>query len=309
MAVLSLQNIAVRSIFENYAVLQIVIVRSVVAIPCTLLFFRYEGHWGVPRTTRFALHFWRGFLLFVAYTTYFMGLVAIPLADASAIRYAAPIFVTFFSVIILGETVGLRRWLGVFIGFIGVLLIVRPGATTFNIGAIFVLITALTYALSAILTRRLKTTDSSATMSYYSTLVYLLAALILSPIVAYIGSTGQTHPSLIFLLRPWAMPTGTDWAIMLALGLIWTTGMYFVAQAYSLTLASVAAPFEYTALPINVMWGFLLWHEIPTLTTWLGAILTIASSLYILYRDVRQKAVALAPNDSISEPEVGVGTE
>jgi drug/metabolite transporter (DMT)-like permease len=297
MAVLSLQNIAVRSIYEDYAVLQIVVVRSLVAIPCTLLFFWFEGQRGLPHTTRFTLHFWRGFLLFVAYTTYFMGLVAIPLADASAIRYAAPLFLTFFSVVILGETVGPRRWLGVIIGFAGVLLIVRPGASTFNIGALFVLITALTYALSAIITRRLKTTDSSATMSYYSTLVYLISALILSPILAYIGSTGQTHPSLIFLLRPWGMPTLLDWSIILALGLIWATGMYFVAQAYSLALASVAAPFEYTALPINILWGFLLWHEIPVLTTWLGAILTITSSLYILYRDISHKSAALAATD------------
>jgi uncharacterized membrane protein len=69
------------------------------------------------------------------------------------------------------------------------------------------------------------------------------------------------------------------------LGLIWAIGMYCVAQAYRLTQASVAAPFEYTALPINVMWGYLLWQEIPTLTTWLGAILTIACGLYIFYRD------------------------
>jgi drug/metabolite transporter (DMT)-like permease len=94
------------------------------------------------------------------------------------------------------------------------------------------------------------------------------------------------------------MPTLLDWSIILALGLIWATGMYFVAQAYSLALASVAAPFEYTALPINILWGFLLWHEIPVLTTWLGAILTIGSSLYILYRDVSHKrSAALAATD------------
>ncbi len=297
MFVISLQNIAIRFIYENYAVLEIVIIRSLIALPCTLLFFRYEGHKGLPHTSRPLLHVWRGLLLFIAYTTYFMGLVAIPLADASAIRYSSPLFVTLFSVVILGEVVGLRRWLGLVVGFAGVLLIVRPGSAYFNIGTIFVLITTITYALSAIITRWLKTTDSSASMAYYSTLVYLVSALILGPLVAYIGASGQTHPSLVFLLRAWAMPTVAAFGVMAALGLIWSTGMYFVAQAYSLAQASVAAPFEYTALPINVLWGFLLWQEIPTLATWLGAILTIASGLYILYRDILHKSAALAATD------------
>jgi len=291
MFVFSLQNIAIRFIYENYAVLEIVIIRSLIALPCTLLFFRYEGNRKLPHTTRPFLHIGRGLLLFIAYTTYFMGLVAIPLADAAAIRYSSPLFLTFFSVSILGEMVGPRRWLGLVVGFAGVLLIVRPGSVYFNIGTVFVLMTTITSALSAIITRRLKTTDSSASMAYYSTLVYLVSALILGPLMAFIGTSTQTHPSLVFLLRAWAIPTIADFGVIAALGVIWATGTYFIAQAYSLAQASIAAPFEYTALPINVLWGFLLWQEIPTRTTWLGAILTIASGLYILYRDILYKSV------------------
>jgi len=278
--------------------LEIVIIRSLIALPCTLLFLRFEGNKTLPHTTRPLLQIWRGLLLFIAYTTYFMGLVAIPLADASAIRYSSPLFLTFFSVVILGEMVGLRRWLGLAVGFVGVLLVVRPGSAYFNIGAIFVLVTTISYALSAIITRRLKTTDSSASMAYYSTLVYLVAALILGPLMAFIGGVStQTQPSLVFLLRAWAMPTLADFGVITALGLIWATGTYLVAQAYSLAQASIAAPFEYTALPINVLWGFLLWHEIPTITTWLGAILTIASGMYILYRDILSKSTVLVTTD------------
>ena len=289
MLVLSLQNIAIKSISDSYAVLEIVIVRSVVAIPCALLFYRFEGKRGLPRTTSYKLQFWRGFLLFAAYTTYFMGLAALPLADTAAIRFSSPLFLTFFSVVLLGESVGPRRWGALVVGFAGVLLIVRPGSAQFNIGTIFVLITTVLYALSAIITRRLKETDSSASMAYFSTLVYLGSALILAPLAASIGTALGTsvdaHPSMAFLLRAWVMPTMIDLSIMIALGFIWSIGMYCVAQAYSLALASVAAPFEYTTLPINVMWGYLLWQEIPTLATWLGAFLTIASGIYILYRE------------------------
>jgi drug/metabolite transporter (DMT)-like permease len=190
----------------------------------------------------------------------------------------------------LGETVGLRRWLAVIAGFVGVLFIVRPGASNFNIGSVFVLVTAMTYALSSILTRRLKHEDSSATMSWFGTWVYLGSALIISPLAASVGESANMHPSFAFFVRSWAMPTPWDLAIISALGLIWSVGMYCVAKGYSLALASVAAPFEYTALPINVMWGYVIWHEVPTPMTWLGAALTIASGLYIFYREQLRKA-------------------
>jgi len=289
MFIFSLQNIAIKSIADSYAVLEIVIIRSIIAIPCTLLFYRYEGGKGLPKTAQLPLECLRGFLLFVSYNAYFMGLAALPLADAAAIRFSSPLFLTFFSVIMLGELVGPRRWIALLIGFTGVLFIVQPGSANFNIGTLFILAATILYTLSAIITRRLKTTDSSATISYYGTLVYLVAAIILGPLVMSIGEIPNAHPSLAFLLRTWAMPTPIDLSIMIALGFIWATGMYCVARAYSLALASVAAPFEYTTLPINVMWGYLLWQEIPTWNTWLGAFLTIATGIYILYREQVKK--------------------
>ncbi len=291
MLVLSLQNIAVKSIGDGYAVLQIVVVRSLVAIPCTYLIYRYyEGNRGFPRTQQPWLEFWRGFLLFVAYTTYFMGLAALPLAEVAAIRFSAPLFLTLLSVVLLGEVVGLRRWSALAVGFVGVLFMVQPGSASFSLGKLFVLVTAVTYALSSILTRRLRTTDSGATMSFYSTLVYLGSALILSPIFVSIGESATTDLSIAFLVRAWAMPTLADLWVMIALGLIWSVGMFCVAKAYSLALASVAAPFEYATLPINVMWGYLIWQELPTRSVWIGAALTICSGLYILYREKMQQA-------------------
>lgn len=286
MLVLSLQNIAVKSIGDGYAVLQIVVIRSLIAIPCTYLLYRYyEGNRGFPQTQQPLLEFFRGFLLFVAYTTYFMGVAALPLADVAAIRFSAPLFLTLLSVLLLGEVVGIHRWGALAVGFMGVLFMVQPGSASFNLGKLFVIITAITYALSSILTRRLRTTDSSATMAFYGTLVYLGSALILSPIFVSIGESATTDPSIAFLVRSWAMPTAADLLVMFALGLIWSVGMFCVAKAYSLAMASVAAPFEYLTLPINVAWGYLIWHEIPTTSVWIGAGLTICSGLYILYRE------------------------
>ncbi|HEY0605205.1 MAG TPA: DMT family transporter [Herpetosiphonaceae bacterium] len=293
MLIFSLQDIAVKWIGGDYPVLEIVTFRSVIAIPLTLLLFRYEGGQGLPTTQQPMLEYIRGGCYFLSYTTYFMGLAALPLAEIAGIKFSGPLMITCLSVVMLGETVGPRRWLALLVGFIGVLLIVRPGAT-FNIGSIFILISVLFYALAAILTRKLQTTDSSATMAYYSSLVYLLATCILAPLLILVGDVPNAHPSVAFLFRAWVMPSLLDWLIMSGLGLIWAGGMYFIARAYSVALASVVAPFEYVALPINAIWGFILWQEIPTLATWAGAGLSLLSGLYILYREQKERPVQVA---------------
>jgi drug/metabolite transporter (DMT)-like permease len=292
--IFSLQNIAVKWIGGDYSVLEIVAFRSLIALPCTLLFYRYEGQRGLPSTQRHKLEYVRGFFLFLSYTTHFMGLAALPLADVESIRFSAPLMITFLSVVMLGEKVGPRRWLALIVGFMGVLFIVRPGSVTFNIGSIFILISVLFYALSVMITRQLQTTDSSATMAYYSSLVYLVAAFILAPLAIVVGEIPDAHPSIAFLFRAWAIPTLLDWIIMSGLGLVWAGGMYFMARAYSSALASVAAPFEYLSLPINVMWGFVFWQEIPTWMTVAGAFLALSSGMYVLYRERRERPVKVA---------------
>ena len=303
MVIFSLQDIAVKWIGGNYPVLEIVVFRSLVALPCTFFFLRYEGIRGLPTTRRSGLEYLRGFFLFLSFTTYMMGLAALPLADIAAIRNSGPLMITLLSVIWLGEKVDLRRWIALFIGFLGVLFIVKPGSTTFNLGSVFALAATIFYALNVMLTRKLQTTDSSATMAYYSSLVYLVLSFILAPLASLVGDVPGAHPSIAFLFHHWSMPTLLDLVIMFGLGLVWAGGMYFVARAYSLAPASVVAPFEYAPLLINIMWGFFLWREIPTLTTLAGASLTVLSGIYILYRERVTHKVVLA---RLEEPIVDI---
>jgi drug/metabolite transporter (DMT)-like permease len=285
MLIFSLQDIAIKWIGGEYPVIEIVIIRSLVALPCTLFLLRYEGQRGQPQTKQPLRQYMRGFWLFLSYTTYVMGLAALPLADIAAIRNSAPLIITLLSVVLLGERVGPRRWIVLLAGFLGVLLIVQPGSASFNFGSLFALLATLFYAFGVMLTRRLQTTDSSATMAYYSSLVYLVASFTIAPIALLIGEQPDAHPSIVFLLRPWVIPTLLDGAIMASLGLVWAGGMYSVARAYSMAEASAMAPFEYTPLLINLIWGLLLWHEVPTMLTIVGALLTMLSGMYILYRE------------------------
>src|SRR5215216_2796284 len=289
MLILSLQNIAVKWIGGNYSVLEIVTIRSVTALPFALLFYRVEGRRGLPTTQQYKLEYWRGVFLFLSYTTYMMGLAALTLADIESIRFSGPLMITILSVLMLGEQVGPRQWVALIGGFMGVLLIVKPGSATFNAGSLFILVSVVFYALNVMATRKLRTTDSSATMAYYSSLVYLVAACVLSPLAIVVGERPNAHPSIAFLFHAWTMPTLLDWVIIAGLGLVWAGGMYFIARAYSAAPASVVAPFEYSSLPINVMWGLLIWHELPTWTTLAGALLTLSSGMYVLFQEQKQR--------------------
>jgi drug/metabolite transporter (DMT)-like permease len=303
MFIFSFQDLAVKWIGGDYPVLEIVTFRSLIAVPLTVLLFRFEGRRGLPTTQRHTLEYIRGVFYFLSYTTHFMGLAALPLAQIAAIKFSGPLMITFLSVVWLKETVGPRRWLALIVGFLGVLLIVRPGSATFNMGSIFIVISVLFYALAAMLTRKLQTTDSSATMAYYSSLVYLMATCILTPISLVVGEFPDAHPSIVFLFRTWTMPTLLDWMIMSALGLIWAGGMYCISRAYSLALASIVAPFEYMALPIHTMWGFVIWREVPTLLTLAGASLTLLSGMYILHRERMERTVKITYRNKSAEGE------
>lgn len=299
MLIISLQAVAVKWIGGSYPVLEMVVLRNLVALPFTLLFFRSEGGRGLPTTKQFRFQFIRGLFLFLSYTTFMMGLAALPLAEVESIRFSGPMMITLLSVIMLGEKVEPRRWLALVVGFLGVMLIVRPGSASFNLGSIFILVSVLFYALTVMSTRKLQTTDSSATMAFFSSLVYLAAALLLVPLTLLVGELPNAHPGIAFLFRNWTMPTLVDGIIMGGLGLVWAGWTFCMARAYSLAQASVAAPFEYLSLPINVMWGFLFWREIPTLLTWAGAALTLLSGMLILFMDrkPRQKLVELKEPD------------
>ncbi len=282
LCIFSLQDIAVKLVGGSYAILEIVTVRSLVALPLTLWLFRMEGGRGVPRSQQPRLEYLRGLCYFLSYTTHFMGLAALPLAEIAAIRFSGPLMITLFSVLFLAEQVSGRRWLALLIGFGGTLLVVRPGFDSFNLGALFIVLSVLCYAGAILLTRPLQRTDSSATMAYYSSVVYLVATAILAPLVVFVGDVPDAHPSIAFLLHAWRMPSLGDALIFGGLGFTWAAGMFVVARAYSSAPASVVAPFEYLALPISVFWGFVLWHEWPSMSTWAGAALTIVCGLAIV---------------------------
>lgn len=285
--IISLQNVAIKWISGDFPALEIVLFRSLVALPFTLVFFRLERKKGLPRTQRLHLELLRGVFLFLSYTTHMMGLASLQLDQVEAIRFSSPLMITILAITLLGEKLDLRRWIALIIGFCGVLLIINPGTAAFNLGSVFVLISVFFYALTVILTRKLQNTDSSATMAYYSAIVYLVFTLALAPLAASVGIGLHAHPSIAFLLDPWGVPGLLDLMVMAGLGMVWAGWMYYMSRAYSEAPATVIAPFEYASLPINILWGWVIFNDTPTWMTIIGAVIALGSGMFILDKNKR----------------------
>jgi S-adenosylmethionine uptake transporter len=286
----SVQDLLVKAISGSYAVHQIVFVRSLVAIVLLLLIVRLEGGLALLQTRRPVLHLVRASAMFVAYTCFYLGLAALSLADTVALFFVAPLFVTALSVPLLGEKVGSRRWIAVSVGFLGVVVMMRPGASALEPASIFPVLAALFYALSAVLTRRLGGTESGSSMAFYATGFYMAASAVVGLTIGTGALSGGEpvagmHTSWEFLLRSWVLPPWSDLGLMALCGLIAGLGFYFLAQAYRMTNVSTVATFEYIAVPLSVVWGYLFWRELPGPHSILGMLLIVGSGLYVAKRE------------------------
>jgi drug/metabolite transporter (DMT)-like permease len=280
--VFSTQDAIIKSISGEYAVTQAIVIRGVVALPILAAMVHYES--GLRSLV--SANFWglmaRGLILLVSYTTYYMAFPALPLAEAIALFFVSPIFVTLLAGPLLGERVGFRSWLAVAIGFAGVMFIVQPGAAFFEPAALLSLFSAAAYALAMILARKLGVSEPATAMAFYQNGVYLLGALAIAGICAGLGLTKLGHPSLDFLVRPWVTPSLKDFLLMGACGVIAAVAMSLLTQAYRLAEANLVTVFEFTGMIWAPLWGYLFFAEIPRWTTLAGMLLIVAAGLYSL---------------------------
>jgi S-adenosylmethionine uptake transporter len=281
----SLQDIAIKWISEGYPVHEIVFVRSLVAILPILLIAHLEGGLAALRTRRPWLQLLRACAAFMAYTFYYLALAALPLADTIALFFAAPLFVTALSVLLLGERAGLRRWLAVSTGFLGVVIMLRPGASVIDPAASLSVLAALSYSIAVITTRRLGRTDSGSSMVFYMTILYLAVTSVLGLAIGNGAFATGKHASLQFLLRAWVFPLWPDLGLMALCGLTASLGFYFTSQAYRMVQASIVAPFEYIAVPLGIVWGYVFWGDLPDAYVFMGMVLVVGSGLFLLRRE------------------------
>ncbi len=285
MVMLSFQDSLIKKMSGDYPLHEIILGRALVAVLLTAWFAHLEGGLTLLRTRRLPLHLARGALLVIANVCYFLALAALPLAEAAAIFFIAPLFITMLSVPFLGERVGPWRWAAVFTGLAGVVVMLRPGDGLLEIAALLPIGAALAYAMMQILTRRLGVTDRASTLAFYIQLCFIVVSAAFGLIAGDGRFAGSGHPSVEFLLRAWTWPSGIDALLILTCGLLIGTAAYLLSQAYRIAEANLLAPFEYTALPLAVLWGVLWWGEWPDATAWLGIALIVGSGLMVFYRE------------------------
>lgn len=255
---------------EGYAVSQIVLVRNAIGALAVFAYVVFSGA-GLAslKPRRPGLLVVRSLLNIAAAFLFFTGLRYLPLADAFAVVFAAPLFITALSVPVLGEHVGLRRWAAVIVGFLGVLVVVQPGTASFRIEALLPLSAALAYALSMLVGRKLTRDLSTAAIMFWPSVGAVLVTLFMMP-------------------AQWQTPGLPDSGVFLLMGTIGTLGMSLITQGYRHAPAAVIAPFDYTVLFWGVIFGWAIWGDIPASNVWAGAAILVASGLYILHRETRK---------------------
>ena len=209
----------------------------------------------------------------------FSALALMPMADVYAILFSAPLFITALSVPVLKEQVGVRRWAAVLVGFAGVLIMLKPGASVLSIGALGALVGAMGYACSVLLARRIGPRAGPGVIAFYS------------------NAVGMT------LMGAWTafdfvVPTGADLALFAAVGLLGGTGLICIITAFTSMPAAVIAPFQYSQMLWGVLLGFLIWRDVPEPHIVLGCAVVIASGLYILHRERARGAPTLRKKGS-----------
>lgn len=270
---MSVMDASAKWLGAGYPLAELVFFRNFFALaPILWIVWRAGGRATLRPVWRLG-HVMRAACGLTAIFCFFAGLRYLPLAEAVSIAFAAPLLVTALSVPILGEHVGVRRWGAVIVGFLGVLIMTRPGAAAFRFEALLILAAAFAYALVMLLTRRLARSDTTPAIMFYSTVISLAVSGLLLPF-------------------GWRTPVGMDLAVFVLMGGVGGAGMFFMTQAYRHAPAAVVAPFDYTALIWGTLIGWLVWRELPDPTVWLGVLVVIASGLYIFHRETRLRRAA-----------------
>ena len=225
------------------------------------------------RTSNIKLHALRGVLNVAAMLSFFYGLSITPLAQVTALGFSAPLFASVLAVLFLGEVIRIRRWTAIILGFVGTLVILRPGVIDVGLGPILIVVSSAIWAVALMVIKVLTRTDSSVTITLY-------ASIFLSPLV------------LVAAFPFWQMPTWEQLMVLFVLAAFGTAAQTLMNQSLKLADTSVVMPMDFTRLVWAAMLGFFIFGEVPDIFTWIGGVMIFASTTYIALREAKLKREA-----------------
>ena len=272
----SIMDICVKWL-DYYPVGQVLFLRFFIGFIPIFFIIPKDKLFNFYKTSRPGLHAFRAFTGAAAIIALFVGLRELPLADVVSLTFGGPIFVTVASIFFLSEKVGIKRWSAVFLGFIGMLLIVQPAFVDLNFYYITPIIFCIFFACVAISVRSLSKTEPNYRIAFYFTFLCSLLGI-----------------ATIFK-GDWVLPNRIDLGIFIIMGLCGSVANLLLTQSYRLAEASLVTPIKYLSLVFAIVFGFLIWSEIPKLLTLFGALLVITSSLIIFMRENKLKKQIINP--------------
>ena len=264
---------------DNYPLGQVIFFRGFFGLVLYYFVIPKERLKDFYLTKRPMLHFSRCFFGLMALLSIFTALRNLPLATVVSISFAAPIFTTIFSIFFLSEKVGYFRWLAVFVGFVGIIIISEPGLSSLNVYYIFPVIFVLGMSYVAISIRQLSSTEPVWLISLYFSAAITLAGLFTIP-------------------YGWLMPNLIDLILLSLIGIFGGVANLWLSQSYKFSEVSLVTPLKYLALVFAIIFGYFIWDEIPTIKTLVGATLVITSSVIIFRREILlKKQISTARHD------------
>lgn len=263
----SLMDGGLKHLAGHHPPMQVAAIRGLSSLPLVLLWVLATGAGAGLLRIRWPLHLLRGALSILMLSAFAYALQVMPLAGAYSLFFVAPLIITALSVPLLGETVGPRRWTAIFVGLLGVLVVLRPtGEGVVTWAGLAVLVSAAAYALSAITVRVLHRTDSSQSMVFWMLLMTGVGAALLA-------------------WPQWVPLRMADAWVIAGIGLAGFLGQVAITEAFRSGEASVVAPFEYSALAWGLGLDWLVWQTLPDGWTFAGAGIIVASGLYLIRRE------------------------
>lgn len=285
MTAFALQDTVIRLLAVDISILQVMFARSIVALILLTLFLKITKKEIILKTAFPKLSIFRTVMFILAFVFYYIGLHYLTFAEATALFFTAPFFITIFSGIFLKEKIGLIRWAIIVYGFIGVLFIVSPNINSFNVYMIYPILCAAGYSANMIIIKYTSEKDNV----YTQTLHVYIATIIICPIITFSGiflEFGNSNSEVLnFLFRNWYFNDPKSLIMIFIVGVSVIFGFVFLFNAYRHGRPYIIAPFEYIFLIWAVILGWFIWSETVDLKTWTGIAIIVSAGIFILYRE------------------------
>ena len=285
MALFSIQDSLIKYIFEDAALYELYFGRTLTALILLALYLKITSQKLVMKTYYPLLTTVRVICFFFGFSFFYISLTYMSLAMANALFFSSPFFISILAIVFLGEKVGIRRWLAITAGFLGVYIVLNPNFENFDYTKLAPVACALFYAISMTITKITSEKDSVFSQMFH----LYIGAIGISIIFFIFTGKGQfntfSNPTLQFILREWFTNPTFSWPFIIIMGLVASLSFYFVFSAYSIASPSVVSLFEYSLIIWAIIIGYLLFNDIPTVRTFIGVALIIGAGVYIYIRE------------------------